>query len=119
MPSAGHKLLLVLSLLPYLALAAYDGWLHEKARRVPRFEQALHGLLFVSAASIIIGVFTGRSLLAMIAMGVFAVAAAADELGFHGPLDRRERRLHHVAYASFAGFLGVAFWLGAVQWPPI
>lgn len=118
MPSSGHKLLLVLSLLPYLVLAAWDGWLHEKARRVPRFEQVLHGLLFVSAASIVVGVFSGRSLLAVVAIGVFAVAAAADEFGFHGALDRRERRLHHVAYASFAGFLGVASWIGALSWPP-
>lgn len=117
MVSSGHTLLLVLSLLPYLALAAWDGWLHEKARRVPRVEQALHGLLFMSAACIIFGVFSGRSLLALVAIAVFALAAAADELGFHGPLEQRERRLHHVAYASFAGFLGVAFWIGALQWP--
>jgi|CXWL01.1.fsa_nt_gi hypothetical protein len=116
MLSPGEKQLLVLCLLPYLGLAAYDGWLHEKARRVPRIEQGLHGVLFVSAVSIIVGIFTARPWLALPAIAVFAAAACADEFGFHAPLEQRERRLHHVAYASFAGFLSVAFWLGALTW---
>lgn len=117
MLSPGDKPLLVLCLLPYLGLSAYDGWLHEKARRVPRVEQGLHAVLFVSAVSIIVGIFSARPWLAWPAIAIFAAAAGADEFGFHAPLEPRERRLHHIAYACFAGFLGVAFWLGALPWP--
>ena len=117
MLSLPQKGLLFASLVPYLALSAYDGWLHEKARRVPRVEQLLHAALALSAIAIIAGLFTHRAWLAVPALAVFAPAAIADEWGFHGPLERRERRLHHVAYASFAGFLLVAAWLGALRWP--
>ena len=34
-----RTLLLGLALLPYATLAAYDGWLHERARHVPRIKQ--------------------------------------------------------------------------------
>jgi hypothetical protein len=113
MLDTAQKGILAASLVPYLALSAYDGWLHEKARRVPRVEQALHGVLFVSAVALIYGLFSGRAWLAWPGLAVFVPAALADELGWHGPLERRERRLHHVAYASFAGFVAVAFVLGA------
>ena len=112
-----QKGILIASLLPYLALSAYDGWLHEKARRVPRPEQLLHGTLLVSAIVLIYGIFNARAPLAVPALIVFAIAACADEFGFHGQLERRERRLHHVAYACFAGFVAVAAWLGALRWP--
>ncbi len=117
MLSTSQKGLLFASLLPYLALSAYDGWLHEKARRVPRVEQVLHAALALSAAAFIYGLFFDRAWLAVSALAVFVPAACADELGFHGMLEARERRLHHVAYASFAAFVGVAAWLGALRWP--
>lgn len=116
MLSAAQKAVLFASLVPYLALSAWDGWLHEKARRVPRIEQALHALLAMSAAALVFGAFTGRPLVAVIGLAVFAPAAIADEAGFHGQLEHRERRLHHVAYACFAAFVGVAAWLGALRW---
>jgi hypothetical protein len=112
-----QTLLLTASLLPYLGLSAYDGWLHEKARKVPRFEQALHAVLAVTAATAIFALFTARPHVAVPALAVFALAACADEFGFHGQLAMRERRLHHVAYASFAGFLVVAVVVGALRWP--
>jgi hypothetical protein len=112
-----QKLLMMLSLAPYLGLSAYDGWLHEKARRVPRFEQGLHGVLAVSAIASIYGLFAVRPWLALPGLAVFAIAACADEFGWHGMLEPRERRLHHVAYACFAGFVGVAAWVGALRWP--
>jgi hypothetical protein len=117
MLSTSQKGLLFASLLPYLALSAYDGWLHEKARRVPRAEQALHAALALSAAGFIYGLFYERAWLALWALAVFVPAACIDEFGFHGLLESRERRLHHVAYASFAVFAGVAAWLGALRWP--
>jgi hypothetical protein len=117
MPTVAQKVLLFASLVPYLALSAYDGWLHEKARRVPRVEQGLHAILAVSAATFIFSLFTGRAPFALPALAVFAVAACADEFGFHGALAYRERRLHHVAYASFAAFVAVAVGVGALRWP--
>ncbi len=117
MPTAGQKILLVASLLPYLSLALYDGWLHEKTRRVPRVEQTLHGTLFVTGTAFVFGVFTVRMWLALPALAVFACAALADEWGFHAPLEARERRLHHIAYACFAGFIAVAVGIGALRWP--
>jgi hypothetical protein len=115
--TAGQKIVLAASLLPYLVLALYDGWLHEKARRVPRIEQGLHGALFLAGVAFVAGVFTGRMLLAVPALAMFAVAAVADEWGFHGALALRERKLHHFAYACFAGFVAVAVALGALRWP--
>ena len=117
MLSTPQKGLLLASLVPYLVLSGWDGWLHEKARRVPRVEQALHATLFVAAAALIFGVFTARPWFAVPGLALFAPAAFADEFGFHGGLDRRERRLHHVAYACFAGFVALAAWLGALRWP--
>ena len=117
MLSTPHKGILFASLLPYLALSAYDGWLHEKARRVPRMEQVLHATLALSAATLIYALFFDRPWLAVPALAVFVPAACADEFGFHGLLEQRERRLHHVAYASFAAFVLVASWLGALRWP--
>lgn len=108
---------LVLALLPYLALAGFDGWLHEKARRVPRLEQFLHALLFVSFVALLFGVFGARPGFALAALAVFVPAACADEFGFHAALERRERRVHHAAYACFAGFVALAFALGALVWP--
>jgi hypothetical protein len=117
MPSTAHHAILFASLAPYLALSAYDGWLHEKARRVPRAEQVLHALLALSAIALIFGLFTDRPWFAWPGLAVFVPAAIADERGFHGLLEPRERRLHHVAYACFAGFIGVAAWLGALRLP--
>jgi hypothetical protein len=117
MLSVAQKGILFASLVPYLALSAYDGWLHERARRVPLKEQVLHALLALSAIALITGLFTARPWLAWPGLAVFVPAAIADEAGFHGMLERRERRLHHVAYACFAAFVGVAAWLGALPWP--
>ena len=116
MLATGQILALTLGFAPYLVLAGYDGWLHEKARRVPRFEQALHALLFVCVLALLWGLFRQHAVLAWLAIGVFTAAALADELGFHGHLHVRERKLHHVAYACFAGFLVVALVCGALPW---
>lgn len=109
-----QKLAIILGFVPYLALASYDGWLHEKARRVPKPEQALHALLFISVLVLMLGLFRQQAPLFWAALAVFTLAGCADEFGFHGQLHARERRLHHWAYASFAGFLGVVALAGAL-----
>ena len=100
-----RTLLLGLALLPYATLAAYDGWLHERARRVPRVEQWLHAGAAVSLLVFVGAVFRAQTLLALIALALFAPIAAADEIGFHGTLAWRERRVHFLSYAALGVFL--------------
>ena len=109
----GQKLILLISFLPYLGLAAYDGWLHEKARKVPMLEQCFHATLAISLTLLVWSLFSSHRQYAIPALCFFTVAALVDELGFHGQLERHERKLHHIAYACFALFVGVAFWLKA------
>jgi hypothetical protein len=116
MLSPTDKHIMLAALAPYVALAGYDGWLHEKARRVPAPEKILHALLAVSGVALVSALFVGRSLVALPALLVFAIASAIDEFGFHGLLAAHERRLHFAAYACFAGFVGVSFWRGAMAW---
>lgn len=97
---------------PYSALAAYDGWLHKKARRVPLAEQAFHAIAALSLLILLCGLYAGRTQIATVALVSFACAACVDEVRFHKPLDRRERRLHFWAYACFAFFVAVSWRLG-------
>lgn len=100
---------LALGFLPYAALAGYDGWLHEKARVVPRIEQALHAALALSMLLFVVLVIRGEVVAGMVAIAGFAVVLLIDELGFHAMLDRRERRIHWFADAALLGF--VVWWL--------
>lgn len=117
MLTAADQRWMAAALVPYLALAGYDGWLHEKARQVPRVEKILHALLAVAGVVMVCALFKDRPDVATIALAVFAAATVWDEAGFHGPLAARERRLHFAAYACLSGFLGVAAWRGALAWP--
>jgi hypothetical protein len=94
-----------IALLPYVALAGIDAWLHEKARKVPRIEQMLHATAAVSLFVFVGAAFGARSALAAIALGVFAVVTFADEFGYHGHLAARERRIHFAAYAALLVFV--------------
>jgi len=101
---------LALAFSPYFALACYDGWLHERARVVPRVEKALHAGLFVSLIAFMVLVVRARTAAALVTFGVFVVLILIDELGYHAPIALRERRVHWLADAALAGF--VVFWLG-------
>lgn len=101
--------LLALGFAPYAALAGYDGWLHEKARRVPRVEQALHAVLAVAMLAFVVLVIRAEIVAGLVVFAVFAVVLLIDELGFHAELDRRERRIHWSADAALLGF--VCWWL--------
>ena len=65
---AGQELmrLLVLSvaLVPYLGFIAIDAWMHEKARRVPRVEQWLHGGIALAIGAFFLTVFVGADAIA-------------------------------------------------------
>jgi hypothetical protein len=98
------------SFAPYLAVAAYDGWLHEKARRVPFAEQCFHAAAALSLPVLLWALYAGKHELAIASVAVFAVAASIDEVRFHGLLPQHERRLHFLGYVFFAWF-AVAAWL--------
>lgn len=95
--------------LPYVALAGYDGWLHEKSRVVPRVEQLLHAGLALALVVFVVLVVRAQVTAALMALGIFGLLLAADELGYHAALAPRERRIHWLADAALAGF--VLFWL--------
>jgi hypothetical protein len=94
-----------LAFAPYAALAAFDGWLHEKARRVPRVEQILHALAALSLLTFVVLAFSARNMAASFVLPVFLATAFADEFGFHRHLDPRERRVHFASYAALALFV--------------
>ena len=102
-------LALAVGLAPYALLAGYDGWLHEKARVVPRFEQALHAGLAVTLIAFVVLVFRGATVPALAALAAFTVLLLSDEFGFHAQVARHERRIHWLADAALAGF--VVYWL--------
>ena len=104
--------MILVSFCPYLAVAGYDGWLHEKARRVPFAEQCFHALAALSLPVLLWGLYAQKPGLALAGLIFFAIAASIDEVRFHGPLGRHERRLHFLGYACFAGFAAVAWRLG-------
>jgi hypothetical protein len=103
--TATRTILLAAALAPYLALVSFDGWMHERDRRVPRLEQFLHwgaaGLFF----AFIVAVFRGESVVALVLLAVLAGITAWDEVGFHASLGRRERRVHFASYGAFSLFL--------------
>ena len=99
-----------LALLPYLAAAGVDAWMHERARRVARVEQWIHAGLAVALAVFFGGVFLQAHALAGGALAAFVGLVAWDELGFHRGIARSERLVHALSWAALAAFVG-AWWL--------
>jgi hypothetical protein len=110
-----RTLWLVVGVLPYVTLAAFDAWLHERSREVPRTEKWLHAGLGLSLIVFIGAAFRSEALLALAALVVFVPVAAADELGFHGHLAARERRIHFASYAALGLFVLVWLMQGSRQ----
>jgi hypothetical protein len=107
---AMRNLWLGLALLPYLAAAGVDAWMHERGRRVPRVEQWLHAGLAAGMASFLGAVFAGRPGLAFAALGAFLILLVWDELGFHGAIARNERRVHALSWVALSAFVAV-WWM--------
>ena len=114
MLDGGQIRLLFISFLPYTTIALYDAWLHERARQVPLSEQALHAAAFVTILLLLSGLLFGQRPLVFVGVSAFAALSAVDEVGFHRGLARRERLMHFLAYACFAGFAIVATRIGAL-----
>lgn len=109
LPALANKWVL-LSAIPYIAIAAYDFRIHDTDRDVPPVERACHAivitcvLLFLGLAAV------GYNAVAGIALVVLLIAAVIDELGFHGGLEEHERRLHFAGGAALASCIGVWLW---------
>ena len=103
----------MIALLPYTGLALFDGWMHEKARRVPRFEQLLHASAAIALIVFLTGVFRGADLVAYVGLAVLLPVALVDEFGYHAPVARRERVVHAISYAALGGFVLAWRLLGA------
>src|SRR5438874_727363 len=91
-----------LALVPYLAAAAADAWMHEHGRRVPRAEQAVHAALALAMLLFLVAVFRSLTALAFAALALFAVLVVLDEWRFHGAISRREKSLHVLAWIALA-----------------
>jgi hypothetical protein len=105
--TATRMILLGAALAPYVALAGVDAWMHERERRVPRIEQALHYTAMACFAGFVGAAFGDAIGLAVPLLIVFVVASAWDELAYHRHLETREKRVHVAAFVALALFLAV------------
>jgi hypothetical protein len=105
-------LFLGVALTPYLALAGIDMWMHDRARRVPEPEQAVHAGLAVTMMAFLVAVFADRLTAAVLALIAFLTLLVTDELGFHRGIDPRERRVHVASWLALGGFIVVWQLLG-------
>ena len=100
-----------LALVPYLAAAGVDAWMHERGRRVPRVEQWLHAGLAAGMAAFLAAVFAARPTVAFAALAAFLALLAWDEIGFHKAIAASERRVHVVSWFLLAGFVAAWWWI--------
>ena len=98
-----------LALLPYLAAAGVDAWMHERGRKVPRVEQWIHAGLALGMAAFLAAVFAARNPWALAALAVFGVLLAWDEIAYHQAIAANERRVHALSWVALAGFVA-AWW---------
>ena len=102
--------LLALAFAPYAGLALWDGWMHDHDRKVPWREQCLHATIAVSVVMLFVAALREHRIGYFCALAVLIPCALADEIGWHGPLAKRERRVHAAAYSLLAVF-------AIVGWP--
>jgi len=102
-------LILSLSATPYLALTAYDIYLHKNDRVVPKIEKILHTILFIFLPTFILFSILGYSLIAAAFATIALPIMIADELLYHQHLDKHEKIVHVLAGLSLFAF--VTTWL--------
>jgi hypothetical protein len=96
---------LIVALAPYLAIAAADAWMHERARKVPMREQWVHAGLAATLTVFLAAVFTARAAWAAGALAAFVLLVCIDEVGFHRGIAVLERRVHMASWLALAGFV--------------
>jgi hypothetical protein len=107
------RLLLGLSLLPFLYYAVRDQILHFTARKVSIAENVLH--LFLA---ILLTIVIGRAALfqpkqAAIALLLFVALGAIDEYVFHRGIPEAEHDVHAKEHFALLAFIAV---FGALTW---
>jgi hypothetical protein len=108
------RVLLGLSLLPFLYYAGRDQLLHFRVRRVSIAENVLHLVLGVLLAIVI-----GRAILlqprpAALALLLFVICGAIDEYIFHRGIPELEHDVHakeHFALLFFVAVFGALTWV--------
>lgn len=100
-----------IALVPYVALAGVDFWMHERGRSVPRAEQWVHAGLALSMAAFLAAVFVGRPAFAGAALAAFLPMLAFDEVAFHKTIAASEKRVHITSWIALAGFLLAWLWI--------
>jgi hypothetical protein len=98
---------LIAALAPYLSLALYDGYLHDRVRRVPKPEQLAHAILGITIALFLFGAFSQRIFLATICLTIFLATYSVDEFVFHRGIAKHERMIHAAAMSALAFFVVV------------
>ena len=106
-----RNLWLGLALVPYLAAAGVDAWMHERARQVPRVEQWIHAGLALTLGTFLVAVFREVPPVAFAALAAFVALVAWDELAFHKAIARSERRVHVASWFALAGFVAAWWWV--------
>ena len=110
MSGAGVSLIVRLAATPYAAIAGYDFWLHKSDRSVPKCERWLHGIILISVGLFIAFAAAGKTLMAALTLCILIPCAVADEVGYHGHLRLRERRIHIIGGLSLLALIGVWLW---------
>jgi hypothetical protein len=95
------------ALAPYLSLALYDGYLHDRARHVPKTEQYAHAALGMSIALFLYGAFSQHVFMATTFLTIFLATYSIDEFVFHRGIARHERMIHAAAMSALAFFVVV------------
>lgn len=104
--------LLAFPLASFLYYAWKDNSFHFKGRKVTRGEHLLHLVLGITLIGLISAAFRVDHLRLTIFGGIFALAAAADEFGYHKNLPAEEIDLHAKEHISLPLFL-LAAWITA------
>lgn len=115
-PDAAGRVILAVSLAPFLYFAGRDFRLHFTARKVPVAENLLHLALGVLLAAVITRTFLFHGREAAFAILLFALAGAADEFVFHRGLPAEEHDVHakeHFALLVFVAVFGALLHLRA------
>lgn len=104
--------LLAVPLASFLYYAWKDNAYHFKGRKVTRGEHLLHLALGLILAGLITAAFRVDHPRLMVFGGLFALAGAADEFGYHRGLPAEEIDLHAKEHLSLLIFL-LGAWVSA------
>lgn len=99
--------LLLMSLTPYLAVMAYDIWLHANHRKVPPKEQRVHHISVALLSVFVITSVIGLNRIAAIVFICTIPVMLYDEVMFHKMLSKHERAVHSIAGLCLLGFIAV------------